>query len=160
MTGNPSLYPKAEGAFDKSLSLRPEGNIAALAGRGALANARHDFAGGLRFADEAVALDGSNAQAAAIRGDALVELGRYDEAFTAYQRAVELAPGLASYTRAAYALDLQGDVAGAARSLELALGGRVLGPASRLRQFLPGRTGLERRRPRRSPAALHPGGRR
>ena len=122
VTGNPSLYPKADGAFDRSLSLRPEGNIAALAGRGALANARHDFGAGLRFADQAIALDGSHAQAAAIRGDALVELGRYDEAFTAYQRAVELAPGLASYTRAAYALDLQGDVDGAARNLELALG--------------------------------------
>ena len=122
VTGNPALYPKADGAFDRSLSLRPAGNVAALAGRGALANARHDFAGGLRFADEATAIDGSNPQVAAIRGDALVELGRYDEAFTAYQRAVELAPGLASYTRAAYALDLQGDVAGAARSLELALG--------------------------------------
>ena len=121
-TGNPSLYPKADGAFDKSLSLRPDGNAAALAGRGALANARHDFAAGLRFADEAIGHDGSNAQAAAIRGDALVELGRYEDAFSAYQRAVELAPGLASYTRAAYALDLQGDVAGAARSLELALG--------------------------------------
>lgn len=53
---------------------------------------------------------------------ALEELGRYDEAFIAYQRAVERAPGLATYTRAAYALDLQGDITGAARSLELALG--------------------------------------
>ena len=114
-TGNPSLYPKADGAFGKSLSLRPDGNAAALAGRGALANARHDFAAGLRFADEAIGHDGSNAQAAAIRGDALIELGRYEDAFSAYQRAVELAPGLASYTRAAYALELQGDVAGAAR---------------------------------------------
>ena len=122
VTGNPALYPKADGAFDRSLSLRPDGNVAALAGRGALANARHDFAAGLRFADEATAFDGSNPQVAAIRGDALVELGRYDEAFTAYQRAVELAPGLGSYTRAAYALDLQGDVTGAARSLQLALG--------------------------------------
>lgn len=122
VTGNPSLYPKAEGAFDRSLSLRTDGNVAALAGRGALANARHDFAAGLGFADEAVTLDSSDPQGFAIRGDALVELGRYDEAFIAYQRAVELAPGLATYTRAAYALDLQGDIAGAARTLELALG--------------------------------------
>ena len=122
VTGNPALYPKADGAFDRSLSLRPGDNVAALAGRAALANARHDFAGGLRFADAAAAGDRPNPQVSAIRGDALVELGRYDEAFTAYQRAVQLAPGLASYTRAAYALDLQGDVAGATRSLELAVG--------------------------------------
>jgi tetratricopeptide (TPR) repeat protein len=58
-------------------------------------------------------------------GDSLVELGRYDEAFDAYQRMVDLAPGLASYTRAAYALELQGDVPGAGRTLELALGESV-----------------------------------
>jgi tetratricopeptide (TPR) repeat protein len=58
-------------------------------------------------------------------GDSLVELGRYDEAFDAYQRMVDLAPGLASYSRAAYALELQGDVTGARRSLELALGEAV-----------------------------------
>lgn len=120
-TGDPSLYPKAEGALDRSLSLQPHDNIAGLAGRAALANARHDFAAGLRFADEAAVLDGRNPQVAAIRGDSLVELGRYDEAFAAYQQLVDLAPGIASYTRASYALDLQGDVAGAGRSLDLAL---------------------------------------
>ncbi|MGH9011809.1 MAG: tetratricopeptide repeat protein [Acidimicrobiia bacterium] len=121
-TGNPSLYPNAEGALDRSLLLRPDGNVAALAGRGALANARHDFAAGLRFADEASALDSADPGVAAVRGDALIELGRYDEAFDAYQRLVDLAPGIASYTRSGYALDLQGDVAGATRSLQLALG--------------------------------------
>lgn len=121
-TGNPSLYPKAQGALDRSMALRPDGNVAALAGRGALANARHDFAAGLRFADEAAGLDGADPRVAAVRGDALIELGRYDEAFDAYQILVDLAPGIAAYTRSAYALELQGDVAGAERSLQLALG--------------------------------------
>jgi tetratricopeptide (TPR) repeat protein len=129
-TGNPSLYPKATGALDRSLALHPDGNVVALAGRGALANARHDFAGGLRFADQAAALDAQNPQVAAIRGDSLIELGRYDEAFAAYQHLVDIAPGLASYTRASYALDLQGDVAGAGRTLDLALG-EALSPNDR-----------------------------
>lgn len=127
-TGNPALYPKADGALDRSLALEPERNVAALAGRGALANARHDFTAGLRFADQAAALEPQNPQVAAIRGDALIELGRYDEAFAAYQQLVDLAPGLASYTRAAYALDLQGDLRGAERSLNLALGGAATPP--------------------------------
>lgn len=121
-TGNPSLYPKAGGALDRSLALRPDGNVAALAGRAALANARHDFAAGLRLADEASALDRADPRGAAVRGDALIELGRYDEAFDSYQRLVDLAPGIAAYTRSAYALELQGDVAGAHRSLQLAVG--------------------------------------
>lgn len=121
-TGNPSLYPKADGAFDRSRALHPDNNLAALAGSAALANSRHDFARGLQLADEAAALDGSDPRVNAVRGDALVELGRYEEAFAAYQRLVEAAPGLAAYTRAAYALELQGDTAGAERTLQLALG--------------------------------------
>ena len=124
-SANPALYPKAEGAFDRSLELRPEGNVDALAGRGALANARHDFAGGLRWGEKARSADPGSAQAHGVIGDSLIELGRYDDAFDAYQRMVDLAPGLASYTRAAYALDLQGDVPGARRTLELALGEAV-----------------------------------
>ena len=122
VTGNPSLYPKADGAFDRSRALRPDDNVAALAGSAALANSRHDFTRGLKLADEAAALDGSDPQVNAVRGDALVELGRYEEAFAAYQRLVEAAPGLASYTRVANALELQGDTAGAERILQLALG--------------------------------------
>ena len=122
VTANPALYPKAEGAFSRSLSLHRKGNFAALAGRGALANGRHDFAGGLRWARRAERLNPRSAEVQAVVGDSLVELGRYDEAFAAYQRMVDLGPGLASYTRASFALDLQGDVAGARRALELALG--------------------------------------
>lgn len=122
VTGNPAIYPKASGAFERSLALRSDGNVAAVAGRAALANARHDFAGGLQFADKAAAMDRSDPQVNAVRGDSLIELGRYDEAFGAYQRLVDTVPGLAAYTRAAHALELQGDLDGAARSLQFALG--------------------------------------
>lgn len=125
VSANPALYPKAEGALDRSLKLHQERNAAALAGQGALANARHDFVAGLRWGEKARSADSDSAQAQGVIGDSLIELGRYDEAFDAYQRMVDLAPGLASYTRAAYALDLQGDVPGARRILELALGEAV-----------------------------------
>jgi tetratricopeptide (TPR) repeat protein len=122
VSDNPALYPKAEGAFGRSLDLEPADNFAALAGRGALANARHDFASGLDWGDQARSLNPSSPEVHAVVGDALLELGRYDEAFAAYQKMVDLAPGVASYTRASYALELQGNVAGARRALELALG--------------------------------------
>lgn len=122
VAADPALYPKAEGAFARSLELNPTDNFAAPAGRGALANARHDFAGGLKWGKRAMSLNPESPEVHAVMGDALVELGRYEEGFVAYQRMVDLAPGLASYTRAAYALELQGDVAGARRTLQLALG--------------------------------------
>ena len=54
-------------------------------------------------------------------GDALVELGRYDDAFRAFQRMVDLRPGLASYARVAYARELTGDREGALGAMRLAL---------------------------------------
>jgi tetratricopeptide (TPR) repeat protein len=46
-------------------------------------------------------------------GDALIELGRYDEAAEAYQKMVTLRPDMSSYNRAAWFRFLAGDMAGA-----------------------------------------------
>ena len=121
LTGNPQLYPKAEGSFDRSLRLRPQGNDQALAGKGALANARHDFAEGLRRAEQAAAINPKNPAVLAVRSDALIELGRYPEAFDSIQRMLAVAPAVGAYARASYARELQGDLAGATRLFELAL---------------------------------------
>lgn len=129
-TGDPSLYPKAQGAFERSLALNPTDNFAALAGQGALANARHDFTAGFEWGERARALNPASPEVHAVVGDALLELGRYDDAFASYQKMADLAPGLGSYARVSYALELQGDVDGARRSLELALGD-AFNPASR-----------------------------
>lgn len=121
VTADPSSYPKAEGAFDRSLELQPEGNFTALSGRGALANARHDFAAGLSWGEKARATNPDNAEVHGVIGDALLELGRYPEAFAAFQRMVDLRPGLAAYARVSYARELRGDVEGAREALEAAL---------------------------------------
>ncbi|MGH8976112.1 MAG: tetratricopeptide repeat protein, partial [Acidimicrobiia bacterium] len=120
VTADPSLYPRAEGAFDRSLALQPEANLAALMGRGALANARHDFAAGLRWAEAALTVNPDRAEVHGVMGDALLELGRYPEAFAAFQRMVDLRPGIAAYARVSYARELQGDVEGARQALEAA----------------------------------------
>jgi tetratricopeptide (TPR) repeat protein len=121
LTGNPELYPKAEGSFERSLRLRPEGNDGARAGQGALANARHDFAEGLRRAEQAGRSSPRDPSVLAVRSDALTELGRYPEAFDSIQRLLAVAPGVGAYARASYARELQGDLAGARRLFELAL---------------------------------------
>ncbi|MFF3325085.1 tetratricopeptide repeat protein [Streptomyces sp. NPDC002889] len=121
-SGDPTRYPQAEKSFERSLKLRPaDENDAALAGRAALAAARHDFGTALVQADRALRVNPYSERALASRVDALVELGRYDEA----QRAVRLAdrrrPGIPVFTRYAYVLELRGDTKGARRVLLRAL---------------------------------------
>jgi tetratricopeptide (TPR) repeat protein len=107
LRGDPTSYPRADGAFARSLALRA-GNDPALAGRAALAAARHDFPTALRDADAALAVNPYNATAHGIRFDALVELGRYPEAWQAGQAAVDLRPDVGSLVRVAYADELRG----------------------------------------------------
>jgi tetratricopeptide (TPR) repeat protein len=121
ITADPTYYPKAEGVLRRSLSLHPAANFQALTGLGALALARHDFSGALRWGRRAEAANPDNANVRGVVGDALVELGRYPEAYAAFQRMVDLRPDLSSYARAAYAHELQGDPRGAAAIMNLAL---------------------------------------
>jgi tetratricopeptide (TPR) repeat protein len=121
ITTDASFYPKAQAVLDHSLSLHPVGNFEALTGMSALELARHDFAGALRWGREALAINPHSANAHGVVGDALVELGRYQSGFEQFQQMVDLRPGLASYARASYARELQGDVQGAVTIMRLAL---------------------------------------
>jgi tetratricopeptide (TPR) repeat protein len=56
-----------------------------------------------------------------IVGDALLELGRYPEAFAAFEKMVALKPTLAGYSRIAYARELIGRRDGAIAAMRLAL---------------------------------------
>ncbi len=80
----------------------------------------HDFEGLLREAEalkkerpEDAELDGSV-------GDANFDLGRYPEAFAAYERFAARQPGTASYSRIALAREIAGDLKGALQSMDLA----------------------------------------
>ncbi|GAA2262236.1 hypothetical protein GCM10010145_29010 [Streptomyces ruber] len=119
--GDPSRYPQAEQALRRSLELRP-GNDPALAARAALAAARHDFAGALRDADAALARNPYSERALATRIDALVELGRYDDAGRAAGVADARRPGIPVFARYAYVHELRGDTRTAERVLRQALG--------------------------------------
>ncbi|MEH0443028.1 hypothetical protein QA811_04960 [Streptomyces sp. B21-102] len=118
--GDPSRYPQAEQALKRSLALRAD-NDQALAGRAALAAARHDFAGALAFADRTLKQNPYNERALSSRIDALVELGRYDDADAAVRTADRRRPGVPVFTRYAYVHELRGDVTTARRVLERAL---------------------------------------
>ncbi|HEY3117794.1 MAG TPA: tetratricopeptide repeat protein, partial [Chloroflexota bacterium] len=119
-TGDPSYYPRAEALLNRSQDLRPEDpNV--LLGLGSLAASRHDFAQALGFGQRAVAALPTRAASYSVVIDALVELGRYDEAVQAAQQMVNLRPDQASYSRISYLRELNGDVDGAIDAMRIAV---------------------------------------
>jgi tetratricopeptide (TPR) repeat protein len=120
VTADPSFYPKAEGVLHRSIGLQPRGNEGALVGLAALAAARHDFDAALRFGMRAERVDPYDANVYGVIGDAQVELGHYEAAFSTFQTMVDTKPTLSAYARVSYARELLGDVAGAIRSMEAA----------------------------------------
>ena len=95
-TGDPSYYPKAEGVLHRALKLAPN-DLVATGGLGSLALSRHRFREALSLGRKALRISPTTALTYGIVGDALVELGRYDAAFRAFDTMARLKPGLASY---------------------------------------------------------------
>jgi tetratricopeptide (TPR) repeat protein len=119
-TGDPTFYRLSDAALRRAGAAH--GPLALVVqGDASLANTRHQFRKGLRLARQAVRLDASNGAAYGALGDALLNLGRYRQAFRVYDRMALLAPGIASFTRVANARELLGRPAAAAEADELAL---------------------------------------
>ena len=119
-TGNPVFYSKSEQALRKSAALEPR-NAVTTSALGSLALARHDFGEAYAFGRKAVRLAPDTARNYGVLGDALIELGRYREAFRAFDRMSALRPDLASYSRVSYARELLGRNDAARRAMKLAL---------------------------------------
>jgi tetratricopeptide (TPR) repeat protein len=109
ISADPTYYPKADRALARAERLAPTAALT-LVGQATLAAARHDFAGALRRADQAIAVDPFSAQAFAVRADALTELGRYGPARTAAAEADDLRPGSSTFARLSYAAELRGNL--------------------------------------------------
>lgn len=120
ITVDPSYYPRAEAALERSLELQPKDNSGALVGMAALDAARHDFRSSLGWAQRALDESPGTADALGVVGDAQLELGRYEAAFDSYQRMVDTRPDLSSYARVSYARELLGDSRGAVEAMEAA----------------------------------------
>jgi tetratricopeptide (TPR) repeat protein len=119
-TGDASFLPRSETALRRALRAEPDEPNAVL-GLGSLALIRHEFREALSLGRRAARLLEGSGRPYGVIGDALVELGRYDEAFRAFERMVSRRPGLASYARVAYARELTGDPEGAILAMRLAL---------------------------------------
>ena len=118
-TADASYLPRSEEALRRAVRFGTE-DANAVVGLGSLALIRHEFRAALAYGRRAQRLLPGSYRPYGIVGDALVELGRYDEAFAAFDRMVSLRPGLASYARVAYARELTGDRRGARAAMRLA----------------------------------------
>jgi tetratricopeptide (TPR) repeat protein len=119
-TADASYLPRSEAALTRAVRLGTDDANAVL-GLGSLALIRHEFRSALTYGRRAQRLLPGSYRPYGVVGDALVELGRYDEAFAAFDRMISLRPSLASYARVAYARELVGDRAGAVAAMRLAL---------------------------------------
>lgn len=121
VTFDPQHYSRAERALTESLRLKPEGNGEAFIGRGALANAKHDFVVARDWGQRAVTALPDSAPAQGVLVDALTQLGDDAGASVALQRMLDLRPGVASFTRAAYHFELHGRLDEARGAMQRAL---------------------------------------
>ncbi len=118
-TARPDYFAAARKALDKAAELAPN-SLVTLVSQGTFALTLHQFEEALRLGTAAEALDPFNAEAKAVRVDALVELGRYDEAAAVLEQLLNVRPGLAALTRVSYLRQLTGDFDGALAAMRQA----------------------------------------
>ena len=123
-TGDASYYGKADGILHEALAIAPR-DLIATAGLGQLALSRHRFREALVLGQRALRISPTTAGVYGVIGDAQLELGRYTEAFAAFDRMASLKPSAASYARVSYARELLGRTAAAERAMRLAASAAV-----------------------------------
>ncbi len=88
---------------------------------GAVYLAQHRFLAALEAGRKARQMRPDDSWNYGVIGDAAIELGRYDEAFAAFDRMASLKPAAAAYARIAYARELQGNLDGAVTAMRMAI---------------------------------------
>jgi tetratricopeptide (TPR) repeat protein len=126
-TADPSLYAQAEEALVRAKDLAPDDPLIEV-GLGGLELGRHEFAAALTTARRALQLAPSLVPARAIEVDALVELGRYDEAVAAAQELIGLRVDITSLARLSYLRELHGNLDGAIAAMRQAADSAAAAP--------------------------------
>jgi tetratricopeptide (TPR) repeat protein len=108
-TADPSLYAPAEAAFERARDLAPDDPLV-LVGISSLQAGKHDFAAALETARDAIEIAPRLAVAHAVEVDALIELGRYNEAGEAAAEMLALGSDLTTLSRVSYFAELHGQL--------------------------------------------------
>lgn len=118
-TADPSLFAPAEAAFSAAAEVTPDDPLL-LVGIAGLQLARHEFPDALATGQRAALLAPRLAAARVVIVDALVELGRYDEADEEAGRMLALGADISTLARVSYLAELRGDLDVAVTAMELA----------------------------------------
>ena len=107
-TADARYYNYAENSYNKAIALEAN-NAEAMTGLAWVYGGRHEFDKSIEWANKAITLDPKNNLAYGIVGDAEVERGEYEAAFTHYQKMLDIRPDISSYSRGAYLLHITGN---------------------------------------------------
>lgn len=119
-TADVTYYTLTDEALRTALRLDPS-NQPAISYEAWVYMGRHDFAGARTLVLKAIRLDPYASANYGTLGDAEANLGNYGAMARAYQKMVDLQPGLTSYNRASYVRWLYGDLPGAFRFMQMAI---------------------------------------
>lgn len=119
-TGDAGYFNRAEAALKRSLEIAPN-NAGAMRHLAYVFYSRHEFEPAALHARKAIEMDGRDGDAYGILGDALLEVGKYDDAKDAYQKMMRLEDSLYSRSRLAGLRSIHGDTAGSIADLEQAI---------------------------------------
>lgn len=126
-TADPSLYAPALAAFEAALKVQPDDSVALL-GVAGVELGKHEFAAALVTAERAIDRSPSFVAAHAAKVDALVELGRYDEATEAAGVMFGLRSDLTTLARVSYLAELRGQLEAALAGMRAAAASPGLAP--------------------------------
>ena len=120
VTGNAALANRAERALERVLA-RQSDHFYARRMLAAVQVSQHRFRDAIRTAERALQTRRDDAWLQGVVGDAHLELGEYEQAFSAFETMGRRRPDAAAYARASYARELQGDLPGAIDFMTMAL---------------------------------------
>ena len=109
VTGNGAFAARGEQRLRAALESDP-GDYDALRMLGVVLLSLHRFDAALAAGERARSMRPDDPFNYGVIGDSLLELGRYQLAFEAFQRMVDIRPSAASYARASYAQEIQGQL--------------------------------------------------
>ena len=107
-TADPRYYGYAEQVYRQALAVNPS-SADAMTGLAWVASDRNQFDKSTEWANKAVALNPRDNTAYGLLGDADAAQGNYDAAYAHYQKMLDIRPDVASYSRAAHLLAMDGN---------------------------------------------------
>ena len=116
-TGHFRYYESSADAVKRSLDASPD-NYTGLVYMALIKIAEHKFKDALQYAERAVETEPDKAYGYGVLGDAYLDLGDVEEARAAYDKMLELSPGLNSWSRVSNLKVVRGDTQGALHAME------------------------------------------